>query len=297
MQFETKNIAYKKTTPSKVLLGILTLAIISAAIYFGIDSYSKSLINKESQSVKQETNSGVTSVTDDSDEKDPEQKVETTEYIELEKGYKVTQIDGQYNLLSYPEKVEKDSPLKIVVYSHGSITYVTEDTTDPFMELMIEYGEFFNNQGYIFTASNQHGANWGSKAAVQDIQNSIDFVTAEIGVTNYETYLFGYSMGGLVTLNYATTYPDNLAAVALLAPTSYITEWNATRFELIKEVPVTIWHGTKDVNVPYSLSTQLVAKAQQLSYNNFKLETLETDHWSMDGFYNEQILEFYNSSR
>ena len=65
------------------------------------------------------------------------------------------------------------------------------------------------------------------------------------------------------TMNFATTHPENIVKVALLAPTTRATEWNKSRVEIIKDMDIQIWHGTADVNVLY-YSTAFVSKLKSL---------------------------------
>ena len=111
--------------------------------------------------------------------------------------------------------------------------------------------------------------------------------------TSDEIYMVGFSMGGLPTLNFATTYPENISKIALLAPTTRSNEWNSERVEKIKDMEIQIWHGTADVNVPYSLSTTFVGKLKTLG-RDIPLITLDgKTHWDLDTEYMEEVLNFF----
>ena len=89
-------------------------------------------------------------------------------------------------------------------------------------------------------------------------------------------------MGGLPTLNFAAKYPQNIVKIALLAPTSYATSWNSERVSAIKNIPIKIWHGNKDVNVPYSMTTSLIARLKAYD-KEVVLETIDgVGHWDVD---------------
>lgn len=114
--------------------------------------------------------------------------------------------------------------------------------------------------------------------------------------TKEKIYMVGFSMGGLPTLNFATTHPELVSKVALLAPTTRANEWNSERVEKISEMKIQIWHGTADVNVGYSLSTTFVNKLQSLG-REIPLITLEgKTHWDMEEEYMDDVLEFLINS-
>jgi len=204
-------------------------------------------------------------------------------------------IEGQMAYIAVPTNIKEDNKPSIVVYSHGSNTTVTSDTEDEFIQDLQAYGELYTKSNMIFAASNQHGANWGSTTAINDTKNMIEWIT-----NNYKTtekiYLLGFSMGGLPTMNFATTYPENIQKIALLAPTSRSNEWNKTRIEKLANVDIQIWHGTSDVNVPYSLSTELISKLKSLG-RDITLVTLNgKTHWDVDTEYMQEVLDYFLSN-
>ena len=231
----------------------------------------------------------------------------------FQSGYFVVQIEGQNTFISLP-KADLTNPLKIIVYSHGSITSVAPNLNDTFMKQLIDYATFFSTRGYAFIASNEHAQAWGNELAVNDVKLSIERVLelsqalsqgeedaqvtkASIATTNYEVYLLGYSMGGLTSMHYAWQYPQVLKAVALIAPTLRQNEWTKEKFTLLSEIPIKIWHGTKDVNIPVT-NSQLF---QQLAERNDKEIVLDLGngdtHWTLENRINQDILEFYESSQ
>lgn len=124
-------------------------------------------------------------------------------------------IDGQYAYIAIPSNLNGEETAKVVIFSHGSGSEVTNDIGDPFVRGLQEYGEFFSQNDFIFLASNQHGDNWGNKNSINDITSLLEYINSE--VTNIrEIYLIGYSMGGLPTMNYATTFPDRVQKLHFL---------------------------------------------------------------------------------
>lgn len=192
-------------------------------------------------------------------------------------------------------RIDKENPPTLVIYSHGSNTTVTQNMEDQFMKDMQAYGIFFTEYNYIFSASNQHGVNWGSSAAIQDTINLKNWVDENYDIQP-KVYLIGFSMGGLPTMNFATTYPDIISKIALLAPTVKSSEWNQTRADKLKDIDIKLWHGNKDVNVPYSYSVYFVNKLKGYG-KDIEFITLESKtHFDIDTEYMNEILEFFETN-
>ncbi len=205
----------------------------------------------------------------------------------------LVQIDGQNCYISSPLKIEIENPPKIIIYSHGS-TFIVDDNMDGrLMPTLRTYAEYFTNNNYIFAASNQHGDNWGSDLALEDTRALYDYIKENFKHSD-EVYLIGYSMGGLPTMNYTMKYPNNIKKIALLAPTSYYSIYTQAKVDIFKDIPITIWHGNKDVNVPISMSYNLVNRFSTYG-KEISLNTLEGHtHWDIDIESMEDINYFFN---
>ncbi len=263
-----------------ILIFIIFLALISIPIYF---AYTILLPRVEIFDVgkEEETNQ------EETIPEEPEEIVEGPHYEEL---YET--IEGEIAYIAIPTKIDKKNPPTIVVYSHGSNTRVTLDTEETFMKDLQTYGELYTKSNLIFAASNQHGENWGNQLSIQDTMNMIDWIKENYD-TSEKVYLIGFSMGGLPTLNFATTYPEIISKIALLAPTTRSTEWDQERVNKIEDMDIQIWHGTADVNVPYSLSITFTNRLKTLG-REIPLITLDgKTHWDLDTEYMEDILQFF----
>ena len=202
-------------------------------------------------------------------------------------------LEGQQAYIVVPSVIDEINPPTLILYSHGSNTTVTENMEDPFMQDLKEYGLLFTQYNYIFAASNQHGVNWGSSASIQDTLNLKDWVSTNYPIQE-KVYLLGFSMGGLPTLNFTTTYPELVSKVALLAPTTKTSEWNQTRADKVMDIEIKIWHGNKDVNVPYSSVVYFVNSMEKWG-KDIEFITLEgKTHFDIDTEYMEDILTFFN---
>ncbi len=109
-----------------------------------------------------------------------------------------------------------------------------------------------------------------------------------------QIYMIGFSMGGLPTLNYASENNEMVSKVALLAPTTKISEWSLQRVNEVMGIDIKIWHGNADVNVPYGYTSNFVNKVKTWG-KEIPLVTLEgKGHFDIDTEYMPDILEFFN---
>lgn len=200
-------------------------------------------------------------------------------------------IADQWAYIAYPLEIDPKNPPILIVYSHGSNTIIVNSAIDPFMKDMIAYGEFFTEHGYAFAASNEHGANWGSDAAIVDMTNVVEWIREKYMIRE-KINLLAHSMGGLPTLYFAFKYPDLVNKIALLSPTTYI--WGKDKYDALRDIPVTIWHGDADVNIGWSVSKGFVDRGAAYG-KEIKLVTIEGGtHWDVDTELKEDILTFYN---
>ncbi len=267
----------KKTSLTSVIL-VTTLFLILGLGIFWI--YITFLKQSETADFEQEENQ--------------EQVVEEEEPVEISITKTLEHIQGQYAYIAFNGNYKEENNYPIIIYSHGSTFTVDDNPKNPLMDDLSEYAELFVNNGFILAASNQHGDNWGSKQAIEDTRNLVDFIIQKYPSSG-DIYMIGYSMGGLPTMNYALKYPENIKKIALLAPTTYSSIWNTEKAKIIMDIPVKIWHGNKDVNVPYSMSTTFVKKLASLG-KEIPLVTLDgKTHWDFGMADMEEILLFFNS--
>lgn len=202
-------------------------------------------------------------------------------------------IDGQPMYYAYPSKIQQ-SPPKLIIYCHGQLQRITENLEDEYMLKMKEYGQFFASRGYVFSASNQHDDNWGGKESLKDIQNSIQWFEENL-IISKNSYIIGFSMGGRTAVNYAIENPSNISAIALLAPTPR-NNLQKTDVEALKSIPIKIWHGTEDINIPFSTTTEYV---KTFNKHNKEMEVVpieNADHFEIETTLMQNILEFFEAS-
>lgn len=236
-----------------------------------------------------DNNSNVQGEVDNSNNNENPQVVEETEpykeYFPI--------LEDQQAYVIVPGKIDKEESPILIIYSHGSNTTVTQNMDEQFMLDLQEYGKFFTQYNYIFAASNQHGVNWGSEASLRDTMNLIEWVMQNYDIEP-KVYMLGFSMGGLPTLNFATANSEMIGKIALLAPTTKISEWNVSRVEKLKGIDIKMWHGNADVNVPYSSGANFVSRIKNMG-KEIEFITLQgMGHFDIDTEYMGEILEFFN---
>lgn len=157
----------------------------------------------------------------------------------------------------YPH--DTDATTQALIYSHGSNESILEETPTPpgFAEALDIYSDYFTKNNFVFIVSEMYGANWGNADSVIHLNNLTLYAQNRWQVE--QVNLFAFSMGALPALRYATRYPEHVATISLLAPSIHAPDWGSAARETIQDVPLTIWHGTNDVNIDMSFSKDFVA--------------------------------------
>lgn len=182
---------------------------------------------------------------------------------------------------------ELHSTSQLIIYSHGSNEHVDPNLiSQQFSSDLDRYGNYFAQNDAFFVASEMHGENWGSQESREHVKNLIDDLSKRYGCDLVQTcldptkkiFLLGFSMGGLPTLRFAKDYPEKIEKIALIAPSIYIDEWNQEAIDIIKPIPITIWHGTQDKNVPLSLSQSFFQNAVSKGHTSVLLNEIEGEY-------------------
>lgn len=80
---------------------------------------------------------------------------------------------------------------------------------------------------------------YGSPEAVKLMKSAHDFVVRKFGL-NPKADIFGFSRGGLYTVNYTLAHPDDIASVYLDAPVLDVFSWPSQRYD-------TEWRECSDI--------------------------------------------------
>ncbi len=266
----------------KRTIKILTLVLLlSLTIYLYSQSQNKNEDESKSNKVEE--------ITKSEDEKILFDKTPAKEDANYFEG--IENIQGQPMYYSYPLEIKKKDPPELIVYSHGQLQRIVENLDDEYMQKMKKYGEFFSKKGFAFSASNQHGDNWGQQEALNDIQNSIEWFEEENLPIKDKVYMIGFSMGGRAAINYTILNPQKVKTVSLLAPTPR-ESLSQEDVEKIKDIPIKIWHGTSDINIPFTTSELYVQNFQKHN-KQVKLIPIENaQHYDVETSLMDDIFEF-----
>lgn len=171
-------------------------------------------------------------------------------------------------ILSLPEDYDKDPGKKwpIIFYLHG------RHASGKNLESLERYGlPYYILKGkkldfIVVSPQCPWNKNWSS----DDWFNPVyDEVAAKLRVDDARIYLTGMSMGGFGTWSLANRMPDRFAAIAPMCGAGD-TKWA----DNLKNIPIWIFHGTADKQIPISRSEvmykALLNKDPNLKYSRLK---------------------------
>jgi hypothetical protein len=281
----------ENTKDNSTVTNIFTLLAIFLIIGIPIYGYFKlkpdSLITEEIENYQQDEN-----IQDNINQEDVFEEIDytITGYTE-----ELVEVDGQWAYILAPEPINPNDLPTLIIYNHGSITFVEETLDEDFKSNLLQYGEALTPNNYIFAVSNAHGVNWGNIDSINDNYNMYKYIKDSYGIKD-KIFMIGFSMGGLPTMNFATTYPELVSKIVLLAPTTRTSEWDQERVDKLNNIDIKVLHGTADVNVGYIYTEAFVNKIESLG-KDIDFVTLDgKTHWDLDTEYIDQIVEFFNQS-
>ena len=205
---------------------------------------------------------------------------------------KMPVISGEQAYVAYPKTTYKNHEPDVIIYYHGSTQRITTNFKDEVMKNMRKYGAYMTDKNMVFLASNQHGDNWGSKTSVEDSRSLIAWVRKNYP-TSANVYVLGFSMGGMPAMKHVILYPNEVKKIALLAPANQVENYTTAQIKLFAKVPLKIWHGTADVNVPYSATKELV---DDFTKQHVSVEVVALKgkvHWDVDTEYMADVYQYY----
>jgi predicted peptidase len=121
----------------------------------------------------------------------------------------------------------------------------------------------------------------------------LDEVISKFPVDRERIYLTGHSMGGRGTWYFGYKYPERFAAIAPMAGPATISAW-ASR---LKEMPIWVFHGAKDIDVPLRESEDMVKALAAVG--NEALFTIypDRDHYILDTYENKELYNWFLQHR
>ena len=206
----------------------------------------------------------------------------------------LVEIEGQWAYILSPKPIDPDNLPTLVIYNHGSITFVEENLDEDFKKDLIEYGEKLTPHNYIFAVSNARGFDLDTPEAIQDNYNMYEYIKEKYGIQE-KIYMIGYSKGGVATLNFAEEYPNLVTQIAMIAPTMRVEEWDEKRAQKLKGVLIQIWHGIDDENISLGKNENFVEQMDKWGVK-MNLTILEgRDHFDIEMESIDDVLDFFNN--
>ncbi len=253
-----------------VFLQILLILISLIGVYFQNMSEDKG--EKKIQKVDEEVD-----IKEYEEEEKEEVKKEPAEiYTFVEE---IIYIGNQPMYYAYPQDT-KHTP-KLIIYSHGELRKVVTNKNDKYMIDVKEYAQFYARQGYAFAASNEFDDGWGEKKVLDNLNNVLNWFKKNNLDVDEKVKLIGFSMGSLSSINFAIENNDKVSNIILLAPSSNMNI-KKNDVEKIKDIPIKIFHGIDDKNIPVSSSIEYANLFKSFD-KDVTLKILEdADHYSLE---------------
>ena len=113
---------------------------------------------------------------------------------------------------------------------------------------------------------------------LEKLDRLFDEIMQNYRVEEKQVYLTGMSMGGQGTWFWATSHPEKFVAIAPICGRSF-----PEKADLLKRLPIWVFHGALDPIVPLQESTKMV-EALRAAGSNVKLTVypdIEHDSWSV----------------
>jgi predicted peptidase len=216
--------------------------------------------------------------------------------------YKEAGKDMPY-VLYVSSKVDPATPAPLIIALHG----MGGDGNFLLRDRLIDLAE---EGGYIVAAPmGYHVAGWYGSPVITiprgtpveppnlaelsegDVMNVLDIVRSEFKTDPDRTYLMGHSMGGAGTFYLGMKHPELWAAIAAIAPASFLVEKD--RIANIADMPVFLIHGVKDPAVPLAEAHKWV-EAMRANDMDFEYQEIgQGDHGNVIGLGMPDIFEFF----
>jgi len=152
----------------------------------------------------------------------------------------------------------------------------------------------------------RNDAAWDGDAMQAQALAALDASSAEFNGDPARTYLTGFSMGGYGTWSIAAKYPRRFAALVVICggilwppdvamrPVDLHADNPYTRAaQKIAGLPVWVFHGSDDRNVPVTESRRMVEVLKAAHANVKYTEYKDADHFIWDRVYAESVLPMW----
>ena len=111
---------------------------------------------------------------------------------------------------------------------------------------------------------------WTSDDQLAMLLSLLDHVTTEFKIDAQRTYLTGLSMGGYGSWRLAADHASRFAAAAIICGGG-----DPATAPRLKDLPIWVFHGTKDTAVPFSKSVEMVDAIRKTGGEKIRFTSLE----------------------
>jgi predicted peptidase len=185
-------------------------------------------------------------------------------------------------IFQLPKKFKKTDTLPLVVFLHGAGTLndfnKLQNIVKPILSHQSDY-RFF-----LFAPLFTNQDNW--KANFESLRTMLNEVIDQNPVDSTRIYLTGISMGGYFGMQFAIENPSTFAAfLSLAGGPAESGKWSESTLKQvgeIKNVPVRIYHGDKDITVFLDRSQTVVNAIKEAGGNAELIILPGRDHGILD---------------
>lgn len=189
-------------------------------------------------------------------------------------------VNNTLTYFCYDSTQAIDSSVALVVYCHGAEERIQKSRKGYVMERVIQLGNAFAKEGFVFAAGNFTIDPISNTIAINEIEELRKWCLRKFGMYP-KMNLIGYSLGGYAIMLYSKKYPQHVSLITTVAGTLINHIWLKYPHSLnsIKEIPIIIYHGDKDVNVEYRHSVNFTNFFNKKGFN-IKLNTYKNANHS-----------------
>ncbi|WP_026522589.1 alpha/beta hydrolase [Butyrivibrio sp. VCB2001] len=104
-----------------------------------------------------------------------------------------------------------------------------------------------------------------------EVKEISDHLIAEGKVNPSAVYCMGNSFGGLATVEFLETYPEDIAGAIVMCPALTYSRDSSTNLSKIKDIPIWFAHATNDNVIPVDVSRSAVSTLKAMGAENVSL--------------------------
>ncbi len=206
--------------------------------------------------------------------------------------------------LYIPKSYDNTKEYPLVVALHGLLSNPKQIIRYPNLQRLAEKHNYvivapmgYNDRGWYGSFGWRIGGsipeNLG-ELSEKDVLNVLALTRAELKIDPRRIFLYGHSMGGGGSLHLAAKYPDQFAAVAVVAPAYYKP---ASSLKKISQTPLFVVQGELDFLVRTRATRTLVKNATAVGLKVTYLEIAGGSHLEVAWNTLPKIFEFYDLHR